>query len=44
MKKANIFDFIEDIGLYWTCLDAVLVEVAGIEPASVSSLPLDLHA
>ena len=28
----------------WTLLDVNLVEVAGVEPASVSSLPSALHA
>ena len=28
----------------WTSLDFSLVEVAGVEPASVSSLPSALHA
>ena len=31
-------------GCYRTLLDANLVEVAGVEPASVSSLPSALHA
>jgi len=31
-------------GLYRSSLDACLVEAAGIEPASASPLPSDLHA
>ena len=34
-------------GLYgrsWTMLDFSLVEAAGVEPASASTLPLALHA
>ena len=36
-----------DTGLYgtsWTSLDFSLVEAAGVEPASASTLPLALHA
>ena len=32
------------LGLFCTSLDGVLVETAGIEPASASPLPLALHA
>lgn len=43
-KKAGSLDFTGLTGLLWTCLELQLVEVAGIEPASVSPLPLVLHA
>jgi len=32
-----------DLGLSRTALDGEMVETAGIEPASASPLPLDLH-
>ena len=31
-------------GASWTMLDFSLVEAAGVEPASASTLPLALHA
>ena len=34
----------ESTGLVWTPLDVVVVELAGIEPASASLYRADLHA
>lgn len=43
MRMQNIV-ITELLGVYRTPLDFKLVEVAGIEPASVSTLPSVLHA
>jgi hypothetical protein len=42
-KKAIILVFIKNYGLLRTSLDHVLVEAAGIEPASESPLQAVLH-
>jgi hypothetical protein len=43
MKKAITLVFIKNYGLLRTSLDHVLVEAAGIEPASESPLQAVLH-
>lgn len=40
---SGMLDFAGVVGLCWTTAHLNLVETAGIEPASESTLPLDLH-
>jgi len=43
VKKAIILVLIKNYGLLWTTMDQILVEPAGIEPASASPLQAVLH-
>jgi hypothetical protein len=43
VKKAITLVFTKNYGLLWTTRDRILVEPAGIEPASASPLQAVLH-
>jgi len=43
-KKAGTFAVARVTGLRWTALELVMVEVAGVEPASEGVKCPDLHA